>query len=409
MSVGPTELSNERSMRGVAPGPWLRICALLAAAGTLLAVVSGTAGLGTTHRLLAALVAPPLAALLVAAWLAHRELVPAVLAAVALFTAAAAVRGPAAHATLAAAALAALAVVAVQSFRGEHVAWGSWRDYIALTKPRIMSLLLITGFCGMIAGARGWPGTTTAIAAMTGLALACGGASALNHVLDRDIDPLMGERTKKRPVASGRVAPSRALEFGLALSALSFVLLASTVNTLTALLALVGNLFYVIVYTRWLKRSTPQNIVIGGAAGAVPPLVGWAAATGDVTIPALLLFVIVFVWTPPHFWALAILIKDNYANARVPMLPVVRGDRETARQIVVYSVGLVAVTLIPWAYGSAGLLYLTSALGLGAVFLWLAESLRRDVAPRRAAILFHYSLLYLALLFVALALDTVLV
>jgi protoheme IX farnesyltransferase len=394
-------------MTGVAPGPWLRLCALLAAAGTLLAVVSGTAGLGTTHQLLAALVAPPLAALLVAAWLAHRELVPAVLAAVALFTAAAAVRGPAAHATLAAAALAALVVVAVRSFRGEHVAWGSWHDYIALTKPRIMSLLLITGFCGMIAGARGWPGTTTAVAAMVGLALACGGASALNHVLDRDIDPLMGERTKKRPVASGRVAPSRALEFGLALSALSFVLLASTVNTLTAVLALVGNLFYVIVYTRWLKRSTPQNIVIGGAAGAVPPLVGWAAATGNLTIPALLLFVIVFVWTPPHFWALALLIKDNYANARVPMLPVVRGDRETARQIVLYSVGLVAVTLIPWAYGSAGLLYLASALALGAGFLWLAERLRRDLAPRRAAILFHYSLLYLALLFVALALDTV--
>jgi protoheme IX farnesyltransferase len=417
MSVGSTELiksggagsagAGSGTLSGVAPCPWLRVCALLAAAGTLLAVVSGTAGLGTTHQLLAALVAPPLAALLVAAWLAHRELVPAVLTAAALFTAAAAVRGPAAHATLAAAALTALVVVAVQSFRGEHVAWGSWRDYIALTKPRIMSLLLVTGFCGMIAGARGWPGTATAIAAMVGLSLACGGASALNHVLDRDIDPLMGERTKKRPVASGRVAPSRALEFGLALSALSFVLLASTVNTLTAILALVGNLFYVIVYTRWLKRSTPQNIVIGGAAGAVPPLVGWAAATGDITIPALLLFVIVFVWTPPHFWALALLIKDNYANARVPMLPVVRGDRETARQIVVYSVGLVAVTLVPWLYGSAGLLYLASALALGAVFLWLAERLRRDLAPRRAAILFHYSLLYLALLFVALAVDTV--
>ena len=165
----------------------------------------------------------------------------------------------------------------------------------------------------------------------------------------------MGERTKQRPVASGRVSPSRALEFGLALSALSFVLLASTVNVLTAVLALVGNLFYVLVYTRWLKRTTSQNIVIGGAAGAVPPLVGWAAATGDVTIPALLLFVIVFVWTPPHFWALALLIKDNYANARVPMLPVVRGDRETARQIVLYSVALVGVTLLPWAWGSAGL------------------------------------------------------
>jgi protoheme IX farnesyltransferase len=177
---------------------------------------------------------------------------------------------------------------------------------------------------------------------------------------------------------------------------------------LTAILALVGNLFYVLVYTRWLKRSTPQNIVIGGAAGAVPPLVGWAAATGDMTLPALLLFVIVFVWTPPHFWALALLIKDNYKAAGVPMLPVVRGDRETARQIVLYSAGLVAVTLLPWAFGSAGLLYLASALALGAVFLWLAERLRRGVTPRRAALLFHYSLLYLALLFAALALDTVL-
>jgi protoheme IX farnesyltransferase len=259
----------------------------------------------------------------------------------------------------------------------------------------------------MIAGARGWPGTAIAISATVGLALACGGASALNHVLDRDIDPLMGERTKRRPVASGRVSPSRALEFGLALSAFSFVLLASAVNVLTAVLALVGNLFYVLVYTRWLKRSTPQNIVIGGAAGAVPPLVGWAAATGDVTIPALLLFVIVFVWTPPHFWALALLIKDNYRAAGVPMLPVVRGDRATARQIVLYSAALVGVTLLPWAVGRSGLPYLASALALGAVFLWLAERLRRDPAPRRAALLFHYSLIYLALLFVALALDTV--
>ena len=395
-------------MTSVSPGPWLRLCALVASAGTIVAVVSGAAGLGATHRLLAALVAPPLAALLAAAWLVHRKLVPAVLGAAALFTAAAAVRGNGAHAALAGAALAALLVVTVQCFRGEHVPWGAWRDYVTLTKPRIMSLLLVTGFCGMIAGAGGWPGTTVAVAATVGLALACGGASALNHVLDRDIDPLMGERTKQRPVASGRVTPSRALEFGLALSALSFVLLASTVNVLTAVLALVGNLFYVLVYTRWLKRSTPQNIVIGGAAGAVPPLVGWAAATGDVTMPALLLFVIVFVWTPPHFWALALLIKDRYADAGVPMLPVVRGDRSTARQIVVYSVALVAVTLLPWAWGSAGLLYLASALALGAVFLFFAERLRREIVPRRAALLFHYSLLYLALLFVALALDPVL-
>jgi protoheme IX farnesyltransferase len=394
-------------MTGVAPGPWLRLTALVASAGTVLAVVSGASHLGTTHQLLAALVAPPLAALLVGAWFAHRNLVPGVLAASAFFTAAAALPGRGVHAALAAVALAALLVVSAQSLRGEHVPWGSWRDYVSLTKPRIMVLLLITGFCGMIVGARGWPGTETAVAAMTGLALACGGASALNHVLDRDIDPLMGERTKRRPVASGRVAPSRALEFGLALSALSFVLLASTVNVLTAVLALVGNLFYVLVYTRWLKRTTSQIIVIGGAAGAVPPLVGWAAATGNVTVAALILFAIVFVWTPPHFWALALLIKDNYAAAKVPMLPVVKGERETARQIVLYSLGLVAVTVLPWAWGTVGLLYLASALALGAVFIWLAERLRRDTTPRRAMLLFHFSLLYLALLFAAMALDLV--
>jgi len=384
----------------LAPGPWLRLSALVAAGGTLLAVISGAENLGTAHRLLAALVVPPLAAVVVSAWYAHRRLVPAALAATALFAGAAAVPTPHAHAGLAAFALAALVIVVAESFRGEPVAWGSWRDYVALTKPRIMSLLLITGFCGLIAGARGWPGTGLVVASMLGLALACGGASALNHVLDRDIDPLMGERTRSRPVASGRVAPSRAFEFGLAL-------LASAVNVLTAVLALVGGLFYVIVYTRWLKRSTSQNIVIGGAAGAVPPLVGWAAATDHVGLAALLLFAIVFVWTPPHFWALALLIKDNYANARVPMLPVVRGERATARQIVLYSLVLVAATLLPWGWGGAGPLYVVCALALGAVFVWLAERLRRDTTPRRAVLLFHYSLLYLALLFAALAVDAV--
>jgi protoheme IX farnesyltransferase len=399
--------SNNLSLTRTRPGPWLRLSALVAAGGTLLAVISGAENLGTAHRLLAALVAPPLAALVVSAWYAHRRLVPPTLAAAALFAGAAAVPGPRAHAGLAAFALAALAIVVAESLRGERVPWGSWRDYVALTKPRIMSLLLVTGFCGMIAGARGWPGTGLAAAAMAGLALACGGASALNHVLDRDIDPLMGKRTSARPVASGRVAPSRAFEFGLALLAFSFVLLASAVNVLTAVLALVGGLFYVVVYTRWLKRSTSQNIVIGGAAGAVPPLVGWAAATGHVGIAALLLFAIVFIWTPPHFWALALLIKENYANARVPMLPVVRGDRATARQIVLYSLVLVAATLLPWGWGGAGPLYVVCALALGAVFLWLAEALRRDTTPRRAMLLFHYSLLYLALLFAALAVDAV--
>ena len=389
------------------PGPWLRVVALAGAAGALLAVVSGAAGLGTAHRVLAAVAVPPLVALGVGAWLAHRRLLPASVAALVLFGGAAAVTSPVLHVALAALSLASALVACALTLRGEPVASGSWRDYVTLTKPRIMSLLLLTGACGMIVGARGFPPLGTFVAAMAGLALACGGASALNHVLDADIDRLMGKRTEKRPVAAGRVAPSRALEFGLALSAFSFVLLASVVNPLTAALALVGNLFYVLVYTRWLKRSTPQNIVIGGAAGAVPPLVGWAAATGNLTLPALFLFLIVFAWTPPHFWALALLIKENYAAAKVPMLPVVRGDRETARQIVLYSIVLVGITLLPFALREVGLVYLVSALALGGAFLGLAVALQRDTNRRRAGLLFHYSLLYLALLFVAMAVDAV--
>jgi protoheme IX farnesyltransferase len=398
-------------MSTVAPGPWLRLTALGASGGTLLAVVSGAASLGTAHRLLAALAGPPLVALAVAAWTAHRRLLAPALAAGLLFAAAAAVISPAAHVALAAAAFAATLVASTQTFRFQVTDCyldGSVRDYLTLTKPRVMSLLLVTGFCGMVAGARGWPGTGLAVAAMAGLALACGGASALNHVLDADIDRLMGKRTERRPVAAGRVPPSRALEFGLALSALSFVLLASAVNVLTATLALAGNLFYVLVYTRWLKRSTPQNIVIGGAAGAVPPLVGWAAATGDLALPALFLFLIVFVWTPPHFWALAILIKDSYAAAKVPMLPVVRGERETTRQIVWYSLLLVAVTMLPFLWHEAGAAYLAAALALGAVFVALALRLLLDATRERAGLLFHYSLLYLALLFAALAVDPLL-
>jgi protoheme IX farnesyltransferase len=277
---------------------------------------------------------------------------------------------------------------------------------VTLTKPRIMTLLLLTGFCGLVAAARGVPGLR-ALAAMTGLALACGGASALNHVLDRDIDRLMGKRTNRRPVAAGRIPASRALEFGLALTAASFTLLASTVNVLTAVLALAGNLFYVVVYTRWLKRSTSQNIVIGGAAGAVPPLVGWAAAGHGLGLPALLLFAIVCCWTPPHFWALALLLKDEYARAEVPMLPVVAGARETERQIVLYTVGLTGVTLVPVAVGLFGFAYAGAAVLLGAAFTGLAVRLRRRGGRRDAALLFHYSLLYLALLFAAVAVDAV--
>jgi protoheme IX farnesyltransferase len=394
------------------------LTALAAAAGTFVAVVSGSVGLGTGHRVLAALALPPLAAVAAAAWISYRRLLPTAVAALALFGLAAAVTAPGLHLALSAAAFAASLVLAAQSWsRAEKtlqhsVTWdlgGSVRDYVTLTKPRIMSLLLLTGLCGMIVGAGGLPPLWLVGVTMLGLALACGGASALNHVLDADIDRLMGKRTRSRPVAAGRVPAPYALEFGLALSAFSFVLLAAVVNPLTALLALAGNLFYVLVYTRLLKRSTPQNIVIGGAAGAVPPLVGWAAATGEVTLPALVLFGVVFLWTPPHFWALALLIKRNYAAAGVPMLPVVRGEDETTKQIVVYTLALVAFTIAPALWGQFGLVYLVAAVALGGAFLGLAWLLRRERTPARASLLFHYSLAYLALLFVAMALDTVIV
>ena len=283
----------------------------------------------------------------------------------------------------------------------------AWRDYVTLTKPRIMSLLVFTGICGMVAGAHGLPSPSSSAALVVGLALACGGASALNHVLDRDIDLLMGKRTAARPVAAGRLSAQRALVFGFALSSLSFLLLATEANLLAAWLALSGGVFYVLVYTRWLKRSTPQNIVVGGAAGAVPPLVGWAAGTGTLTPAAAALFGIVFVWTPPHFWSLALLIRRNYEAANVPMLPVVRGERETARQILLYSLALVALTIVPVGWGVFGLVYLGAAVPLGAVFLYLAYRLRLETGQRQAAQLFHYSLLYLALLFTTIALDAV--
>jgi protoheme IX farnesyltransferase len=389
-------------------GLWTRLTAVLAVGGTGLAVVSGAAGWGTAHRVLAAIALPPLAALVATAWVeARRLLVPSV-AALALFGLAALLTGSVVHLFFASLAFGATAFAAAVALRG-HAEPGPWRDYVTLTKPRIMSLLLLTGGAGVFVGARGAPPAATFALTMAGLALACGGASALNHYLDRDIDKLMGARTEKRPVASGRMPPARALEFGLALSAFSFVLLDSLVNLPTALLALAGNLFYVIVYTRYLKRSTAQNIVIGGAAGAVPPLVGYAGASGHLGWAALAMFAIVFVWTPPHFWALALMIKEHYARAGVPMLPVTRGDAETTRQIVRYTVVLIAVTLVPVAFGTFGLVYAVAAVLLGAAFLWLALELRRTMERVAAAKLFHFSLLYLALLFVAMAIDTVVI
>jgi len=387
------------------PSPWLRLTALFASGAVLLAVISGAASLGAAHRVLAALALPPLVALLAAAWLAHRRLLAPALAALVSFGIAALVTPRGLHLAFSAVAFAAALILTASTYRGRAAERASWRDYVTLTKPRIMSLLLLTGLGAMFVGTHGAPSAWLVAATMSGLALACGGASALNHVLDRDIDKLMGKRTRARPLAAERMPPAHALEFGLTLSAFSFVLLASLVNVLTAALALVGNLFYVFVYTRWLKRATPQNIVIGGAAGAVPPLVGWAAVTGNLTLPALWLFLIVFFWTPPHFWALALLIRRDYEAARIPMLPVVRGVRETTRQIVLYALVLVAVTVVPVIWGPLGLAYLVPALALGAAFVWLAARLRREATPRRAALLFHYSLLYLALLFVAMALD----
>jgi heme o synthase len=280
-----------------------------------------------------------------------------------------------------------------------------WRDYVTLTKPRIMSLLVLTSVCAMIAAAHGSPGVASLAGLVVGGALACGGASALNHVLDRDIDQLMGPRTASRPVAAGRISPVRATAFGLILTALAFVVLVVFTNPLAAVLSLSGGAFYVGIYTYWLKRATAQNIVIGGAAGAIPPLAGWAAAHGGLGAGAFWLFLIVLLWTPPHFWALALLLVRHYAAADVPMMPVVRGPVATARLVMAYSIVLVVVTLLPGAIGTFGMFYLAAAAVLGAVLLGLAWKLWRDSSPARAGVLFHFSLLYLALLFVAVAID----
>jgi len=278
-------------------------------------------------------------------------------------------------------------------------------DYVSLTKPRIMLLLLITELTTMITAARGWPGTGLTGAAVLGGALSAGGASAINCWFDRDIDAVMA-RTCTRPVPSGRIEPVHALLFGLALSLAGFGLLAVAANLLAASLALAGGLFYVLIYTVWLKRSTRQNIVIGGAAGAFPPLVGWAAVTGSVSPLALALFTVVFFWTPPHFWSLALLLRRQYSAVHVPMLPVVAGERTTRRAIVAYSVLLLAVSVIPSLW--LGPLYATVALVLGGAMIWMSLRVVSSDGAAWAARLFHFSLLYLALLFSAAALAAIL-
>jgi protoheme IX farnesyltransferase len=280
------------------------------------------------------------------------------------------------------------------------------RDYLALTKPRITLLLLATTATTMVVAAGGGFPLALLGYTMLGGALAAGAANAINMYWDRDVDAMMA-RTRRRPVPGGRISPKRALGFGLLLAALSVAVLGPLVNWLAAALALAGILFYVFIYTIWLKRTTPQNIVIGGAAGAVPPLVGWAAVTGGVALPALMLFAIIFLWTPPHFWALALYRRADYAAAGIPMLPIVAGEGETRRQIAWYSVALVVVSLLLAPIAGAGGFYLVSAAVLGGVFLYLAFALGRSQA-RGAMHLFGYSVIYLALLFGALAVDRLL-
>ena len=275
-------------------------------------------------------------------------------------------------------------------------------DYVTLTKPRVQLLLLLTTVTTMYVA--GDPSLSLVALTVLGGSLSAGGAAAVNHYWDRDIDAQMA-RTATRPVPSGRVPARAALIYGLVLGGLSFVELAATVNLLSAFLALGGFLGYVLVYTIWLKRTTPHNIVIGGAAGAIPPLVGWSAVTGGLDPAALYLFAIVFYWTPPHFWALSLLMKDEYARVGVPMMPVVHGERETRRQIVLYTVLLGALTLLPVVFGFFGAIYGAVALVLGTAFLVLALRLQRRADRRSALRTYLFSLAYLAALFAAMVLD----
>jgi protoheme IX farnesyltransferase len=280
------------------------------------------------------------------------------------------------------------------------------RDLVALTKPRIISLLLVTTIAPMfVAGEPSWP---LVLGVFVGGYLMAGGANAVNMYLDSDIDDRMA-RTRLRPIPSGRMHPREVLAFGILLSTAATWLFAQIANVLTASLALAGFYFYVFVYTRWLKRSTPQNIVIGGAAGAFPPLVGWAAVTNRIDLFAVYLFLIVFYWTPPHFWALALLKQKDYGKAGVPMAPLVWGERETKRQMFWYTLILIPLTLLPYTFGALGLVYLVSAAALGAKFLYEVVRVARAAEWTKVAWrLYKFSLLYLALLFAAMVVDRVL-
>jgi len=276
--------------------------------------------------------------------------------------------------------------------------------YVALTKPRIIELLLVTTVPSMVVAERGFPPLSLILLTLLGGTLSAGGANAINCYLDRDIDQLM-PRTRKRPLPTHRVEPTNALIFGIALGVIALVLLWVTVNPLAALLSTAALLFYVFVYTMGMKRSTPQNIVIGGAAGAMPALVGWAAVTNTVELPALALFGIIFYWTPPHFWALAMRYEKDYAKAGVPMMPVVYGRKETTRHILLYSILLLAMSLAFFAVAKMGIIYLAAALILNGIFIGWAFKLWRNPNPKSAWGLFRFSIYHLALLFGAMAFD----
>jgi len=276
--------------------------------------------------------------------------------------------------------------------------------YLSLTKPRIIMLLLITTVPAMILAEGGWPSPWLILVTVAGGAIVAGGANAMNCYFDRDIDRVM-QRTRGRPLPAGQIEPERAVIFALLLVATGFLMLETFANLLAATLTLGAFVFYVVVYTLLLKRTTPLNIVIGGAAGAMPPVVGWAAVTGEVGLPALVLFGIVAVWTPPHFWALALNYSSDYQRAGVPMLPAVSGGEETKRQILLYSLALVAISLLLPLSGATGLIYLSAALVLGGGFLFYAFRLWRGTSTGAASALFRYSIIYLALLFGAMAVD----
>jgi protoheme IX farnesyltransferase len=276
------------------------------------------------------------------------------------------------------------------------------RGYVALTKPRIIELLLVTTVPTMVVAERGLPSIWLMVATVIGGTLAAGGANAINMYVDRDIDRLM-ERTRDRPLVTGVVSPKGALVFAITIEVVAFAWLWAFENLLSAVLAVSACLFYVFVYTLWLKRTSKSNIVIGGAAGAVPVLVGWAAVTGTVELPAWVLFAIIFAWTPPHFWALSLRYREDYERAGVPMLPVVAGERNTTAQIFLYSVAVAGLSLLLHPVAGLGTIYLVAAAVLGAWFVVDALRLTRD--PRRAMLLFRNSNLYLALLFAAVALD----